>query len=438
MGSHFSNCIIETEWENSFLGKNGCQGFLTLFPSVPVVKKQCSASHSSVSTNDVMSPENSNNTPSNSNNYIRRSQSLKGNLKQSASPKNRAHIPNNETDLSAFTILMEFNSERVYKCKKYLVSKKTNPHQIFTMTNCKKNLLEKYFNELFLLQRQIYESKNPFISRIHYLIENKTNLFIFQSYFSGSDLVSQILRIGPFKEKVARFYLVEMILAFEHLPYIQTLQQGLIYCLDLKSMLIDRDGHLCVNLISAMLGLSQKIGSPHDENYHPPEIIKNPDGKEKINVSSVLAWKLGVFLFEMLTGEKPFKSGLEILESNLKFPHEFSGNAVEFIRQMLLKNPQKRIGKTNLAELKSHDFFAEVNWNEMLERKRIGPLASSSKEENNILFVEEKNSEEKVGFNKLERFIDFPNSTAEKSESVLSEVFEVEDEEFCLDNHELQ
>ena len=367
---------------------------------------------------------------------IKRSRSFNTQFAQSITTNAGFSATQNDIALKNFTILREFDTDNVYRGKRYLVAKKQNPALLFTMTNCKKSVIKDQQLDLFTLQRQVFESDNPFISKLLYLIENKNTLFAFQSYFSGLDLAFQVQKSGFFKEKVARFYLSEMILALEGLPNNVSLHHSLTHYLDMKSILIDRDGHLNVNIMSPLLRATKRLGSSMDERYNPPEILQN--NIEKSSFHSVFAWKLGVFLYEMLSGEKAFQNSDEIIANSLKFSPHFTSAAVDLIGKLLLTNPHKRLGNSDLSEVKSHEFFAGVKWNEILEKRSIGPLAISSREED-IFF----NKDQDKAHNSLKteltaqadeekmNLFESPknNSTAEKTNSFLSDVSEEEEEE---------
>jgi len=350
---------------------------------------------------------------------------------------NNSLIPEeNAINLKDFVIVREFDSDKVYKGKRYLVSKK-NSSKLFTMKKCRKTLIEPHKNELFSLQKQVFELNNPFLAKIQHLIENQSCLFVFQPFFSGLDLAFQVSQLGYFKEKIAKFYLAEMILALGNLPNNQVLSQSLEICLDLKLMLLDRDGHLSVNLMSPLLRNTKKMGSSLDERYNPPEFFtKSPE--KNYDISAVLSWKLGIFLYEMLSGKKPFENSREILENDVKFSHEFPKNAVGLIRELLLKNPLLRLGNKGINELKNHEFFKEIPWSEMQEKKTIGPLALSSKMETRLYEKEllKENFTEKFIEENDENSMHFIDSdqetTDEKTKTYLSNVKE-EDEEILVD-----
>lgn len=94
--------------------------------------------------------------------------------------------------------------------------------------------------------------------------------------------------------------------------------------------------------------------------YMAPEVLK----KQKYNNKADL-WSLGVILFELLFGMKPFKGNdtyeiLRKIEYNaIKFPasKNLSENVIDLLSKLLNIDPKKRIG---MKELKKHPFIIEA------------------------------------------------------------------------------
>jgi serum/glucocorticoid-regulated kinase 2 len=76
-------------------------------------------------------------------------------------------------------------------------------------------------------------------------------------------------------------------------------------------------------------------------------------------------WSLGVIVYELSHGTKPFAKREEVLESvplvndKLRFNHRL------FILQLLLKDKKKRLGSLSYTDqIKSHEFFGDdCDWN---------------------------------------------------------------------------
>eukprot|EP00758_Cryptobia_borreli_P001832 Tbor_TRINITY_DN2570_c0_g1::TRINITY_DN2570_c0_g1_i1::g.516::m.516/K06276/PDPK1; 3-phosphoinositide dependent protein kinase-1 len=91
-------------------------------------------------------------------------------------------------------------------------------------------------------------------------------------------------------------------------------------------------------------------------------------------------WAVGCTLFHMLTGRRPFEGGTQyllircILEEEVVFPKNMDSDAKDFISNLLVKNPSKRLGSLEMggfAAVKRHPFFSkhytEEDWAHLTE-----------------------------------------------------------------------
>eukprot|EP00903_Cladosiphon_okamuranus_P006960 g6774.t1 len=105
-------------------------------------------------------------------------------------------------------------------------------------------------------------------------------------------------------------------------------------------------------------------------DFMAPEMVT---GKERQG-TGMDWWALGVMLYEITLGTLPFHSELvqssnevfrSIVKKELKFPrrHNLSRAAVDFIRELLRKDPAERLGqRKGVGEIKRHAFFGSVHW----------------------------------------------------------------------------
>ncbi|KAK4360783.1 hypothetical protein RND71_019735 [Anisodus tanguticus] len=100
--------------------------------------------------------------------------------------------------------------------------------------------------------------------------------------------------------------------------------------------------------------------------YLAPEIIKGEG-----HGSAVDWWTLGIFLYELLFGQTPFKGAgnratlFNVVGLPLRFPSSPSVSfaARDLIRGLLVKEPQHRLAyRRGATEIKQHPFFQSVNW----------------------------------------------------------------------------
>ncbi|OAY80570.1 Serine/threonine-protein kinase AGC1-7, partial [Ananas comosus] len=100
--------------------------------------------------------------------------------------------------------------------------------------------------------------------------------------------------------------------------------------------------------------------------YLAPEIIKGEG-----HGSAVDWWTFGIFLYELLYGNTPFKGSgnratlFNVIGQPLRFPDSppVSSAAQDLIRGLLVKDPGKRFAyQKGATEIKQHPFFEGVNW----------------------------------------------------------------------------
>jgi serine/threonine protein kinase len=188
-------------------------------------------------------------------------------------------------------------------------------------------------------------------------------------YCPGGDLSFQI-QLNLFEEEEAKFYIAELILAIEYLH-----NHNIIYR-DLKpeNILIASDCHIkLVDFGLARENVKDDVvksfcGSP---NYLSPEMVKHQGATKVTDI-----YGIGAVLYELVSGTTPFYGNdLRTLYNNiankkLMFPEFFSDTLKDLLKKLLEKNPKKRIRV--IEDIKKHDFFKGIEWNE-LEFKRIVP-----------------------------------------------------------------
>lgn len=99
---------------------------------------------------------------------------------------------------------------------------------------------------------------HPFIIKLHWAFRSKKELFFVMDLCTGGELFFHLIQKRRFSEELAKFYMCELLLGFQHL------HDNDIVFRDLKpeNILVDMEGHLRI----ADFGLAKKIG-PKERSY---------------------------------------------------------------------------------------------------------------------------------------------------------------------------
>jgi len=225
---------------------------------------------------------------------------------------------------------------------------------------------------------------HPFITNLLASFADHDSLYMLLDYVPGGEIFSYLRKLRRFDEPTARFYAAEIVLVLE---YLHEHQGGVAYR-DLKpeNLLLDEDGH--IKLVD--FGFAKRLGYQGDRpvetytlcgtpEYLAPEVIHN-----KGHTAAVDWWALGILLYEFLTGYPPFwhQNPIEIykqiVEKPVLFPQEpaISHEAKDLIKSLCTIDRSKRLGNISggAQRVKDHPFFRGVNWEDLYNRRRRGPI----------------------------------------------------------------
>ncbi|KAH0786209.1 AGC family protein kinase [Histomonas meleagridis] len=108
------------------------------------------------------------------------------------------------------------------------------------------------------------------------------------------------------------------------------------------------------------------VGTP---DYIAPEIVKN----QRYSFSSDW-WSLGIVTYELLVGVPPFHDDNEtkvftnILSGKYIYPNyvQISDAAKDFVKKLLILNPENRLGTKDTNDIFKHPFLADTNENNLI------------------------------------------------------------------------
>jgi serine/threonine protein kinase len=93
-------------------------------------------------------------------------------------------------------------------------------------------------------------------------------------------------------------------------------------------------------------------------------------------------WQLGIITYQMLTRQSPFQGEDEdeiydtILADEPPFPTNMTSGSIDFIQNLLSKDPETRLGSgaSGAEKVMAHAFFDEINWDDFFHKRVPAPF----------------------------------------------------------------
>ena len=245
---------------------------------------------------------------------------------------------------------------------------------------------------------------SPFIVNIKSAFKDESKLYIVSEFMQGGDMFYHMHdgKIVVFSNEKTKFYIMELILALEALH-----DNNMVYR-DLKpeNILLDSKGH--VKLTD--FGLSKILETESDKafticgtpQYLAPEILL-----KKGYDTAVDWWSLGCVMYEMLCGKLPFairrgaKMSIKIYDQGVNYPVNMNSDAKDFIQKLLVVDPNQRLGSgpNGTQEIKNHNFFNGINWNDAKMRKIRPPFIPKLKSDTDLRYFDTMFTDEPIDEN---------------------------------------
>lgn len=219
--------------------------------------------------------------------------------------------------------------------------------------------------------------RHPFIVQLHFAFQTPQCLVLVLHYCSGGNLSSMLQKQGQLDEPTAKVCISQIFLAIEHLH-----ERSVVYR-DLKpeNVVLDdgfamlTDFGLSKESVEGLQGTQSFCGSTA---YLAPEILSRAGHGPAVDL-----YGLGVLLYEARVGQPPFYSRdrdtiyRNIRAAQLVIPPTVSSQASSLIHALMHRTPSQRLGSGSTSNVRSHAYFADVDFDRMLLKQDPTPSLRS-------------------------------------------------------------
>ena len=289
--------------------------------------------------------------------------------------------------------------------KVLLVKLKSN-NTYYAMKILNKNQLKKSKQEIHTKNERdiMIKISSPFIVSIKFAFQDETNLYLVSEFMQGGELFFHLRKEKYFSEEFVKFYAMELVLAISHIH-----EKNAVYR-DLKpeNILLDKYGHIKLTdfgLAKILKDNEKAFTICGTYKYIAPEILLNRGYKKEVDW-----WSFGCVLFQMLEGKAPFGSPkgqmtLSFYKKKLNFYYTDSDITKQFIKELLVINPENRLGygKDGATKIKNHKFFNGVDWDKALRKEYKPPFVPELLDELDLKYFDKTFTEEKLDLNKIQK-----------------------------------
>ena len=88
-------------------------------------------------------------------------------------------------------------------------------------------------------------------------------------------------------------------------------------------------------------------------------------------------YRLGSIIFYLIFKTYPYIIKLEKNSTEIKINYKvknYSQNCIDFLNQLIISDPIKRIGFKDINELKNHSWFEGFDWNKFIKKRMVSPF----------------------------------------------------------------
>ena len=210
-----------------------------------------------------------------------------------------------------------------------------------------------------------------FLPKLISTFHDYDNIYLITSYYDGKSL--DFFRNDILSEEQIKFVSACTIQTLIYLREEKIIHRDIM----MKNIIMDKNKYFNVIDFSFSIDYSQKDKKEKYLNTYynvtPPEMMKF----QEFDYNSDY-YRLGSIIYYLIFKTYPYivqlQKNITNIKVNYKDAKNYSHNCIDFLNELIISEPKKRIGYKDINELKNHSWFYGYDWNNLEKKKLPSPF----------------------------------------------------------------
>ena len=210
-----------------------------------------------------------------------------------------------------------------------------------------------------------------FLPKLISTFHDYDNIYLITSYYDGKSL--DFFRNDILSEEQIKFVSACTIQTLIYLREEKIIHRDIM----MKNIIMDKNKYFNVIDFSFSIDYSEKNNKEKYLNTYynvtPPEMMKFKEYDYNSDY-----YRLGSIIYYLIFKTYPYIVQLQKNITNIKVDYKdaknYSQNCIDFLNELIISDPKKRIGYKDINELKNHLWFYGYDWNNLEKKKLTSPF----------------------------------------------------------------